>query len=101
MNIFARAAVVAGINPATFNAVAQTGHFVGGALAVLAPVALISPVWCFVGGVGIVLFAAGKEFWWDYRYESTEVRGSSLEDFLFYVFGALVALAAYLGSQEI
>ena len=76
------------IPPKTFNAVAQAGHFQAGCLAVFAPVALTHGLrWGFIGALLVVLFAAVKEFWWDHRYEVVAVRGSDLEDFLFYAIG--------------
>lgn len=40
--------------------------------------------------------AAWKEFWYDYHYETPAVRGSSLEDFLFYMIGIGGANAFYV-----
>ena len=81
------------IPPKTFNAVAQAGHFQAGCLAVFAPVALTHGLrWGFIGAIVIVLFAAVKEFWFDHRFEDVAVRGSDLEDFLFYTLGPFVSL---------
>lgn len=44
------------------------------------------------GIVGLVVFAAIKEFWYDYRYESLAVRGSSVRDFFFYLVGIVLAV---------
>jgi hypothetical protein len=84
-----------GISPKVFNDVAQSGHFLAGCLAIFAPVVLLGGWWRFPGAAAIVLFAAGKEFWYDARYETAEVRGSDLEDFSFYIAGALISLALY------
>jgi len=89
------AATAVGIDPRTFNDVAQSGHFLAGCLAVFAPIVLIGPWWRWVGGGAVVVWAAAKEFWYDSRFESTEVRGSDLEDFSFYVAGALVSLTLF------
>ena len=81
------------IDAKTFNQVAQLGHFAGGAAIVLAIVVMThehtySVLWGFL----LVLLLAGvKEFWYDEKYETTEVRGSSLEDFTFYMIGASAA----------
>ena len=91
-SLFRKALVAARIDPRTFNAVAQSGHFLAGCLAVFAPIVLIGPAWRWWGALGIVLWAAGKEFLWDPRYESAEVRGSSVEDFCYYIFGAALSL---------
>jgi hypothetical protein len=78
-----------GITPKLFNSVAQAGHFAGGAALVLATVVLWHVAYAPFVGFGIVALAAAiKEFWYDEHYESTEVRGSSLEDFSFYLVGA-------------
>ncbi len=73
-----------------FNAISQMSHWLGGAFAVLAGYTLfgLKGMWLSVGAVFIG--AAVKEFWFDYKYESTEVRGSSLEDFLFYILGLVI-----------
>jgi hypothetical protein len=78
-----------GITPKLFNQVAQLGHFAGGAALVLATVVLWRDAHApFAGFAGVCLAVALKEFWYDYKYESTEVRGSSAEDFSFYLLGA-------------
>jgi hypothetical protein len=78
------------ITPKLFNSVAQAGHFAGGAAIVLAVVVAGGHAWW--GLAGVAALAALKEFWYDEQYESAEVRGSSLEDFLFYLSGAGAAL---------
>ncbi len=77
------------ISDKQFNTLAQISHFGWGTAVVLAgnlfharfPVA---GAW--------LLYAAIKEFFYDQRYETPEVRGSSLEDFLFQAAGAAVGL---------
>jgi hypothetical protein len=85
------------IDDKTFNQVAQAGHFAGGAAIVLA-VTVIS--WnrnfSIFGLAAVILLAAIKEFWYDEHYETTEVRGSSLQDFGFYVIGGILATAVCL-----
>jgi hypothetical protein len=86
-----------GITPKLFNSVAQAGHFAGGAAIVLAIVVLWRATYAPFAGFSIVLLASAiKEFWFDYKYESTEVRGSSLEDFLMYLAGAGAAMIVSL-----
>ncbi len=80
------------IDPKTFNSVAQAGHFACGMLCVFGPAYLFGHSYSYCGAGAITLYALAKEFWWDEKYESTEVRGSSLEDFIFYVLGAAGAL---------
>jgi hypothetical protein len=89
-----------GITPKLFNQIAQAGHFAGGAAIVFGLVVLThhhSFAWpAFL----IVLALAGvKEFWYDEKYETAEVRGSSVEDFVFYAFGAgFAAILSYVAS---
>jgi hypothetical protein len=68
----------------TFNEVAQLSHFGWGALAALAPSAIVGHVnfWSYAIWFGWLVYAAVKEFYCDERYETPAVRGSSLEDFL-------------------
>ncbi len=82
------------IPPVTFNRVAQAGHFAGG----LAVVWGLHILWHagLLGLIGVIAFAAVKEFWWDYRYESPEVRGSSVTDFVFWTVGACGAFAVLM-----
>ena len=84
-----------GISPKVFNDVSQSGHFLAGCLAIFAPVVLLGPWWRFVGAGVITAFAAVKEGVYDRWFETADVRGSSLEDFSFYIAGALVSLVIY------
>jgi hypothetical protein len=81
------------ITPKLFNQVAQLGHFAGGSAIVLAIVVVSHQKWYAVWGFLVVAMLAGiKEFWYDEKYETAEVRGSSAEDFLFYLLGAGLAM---------
>jgi hypothetical protein len=84
------------IPEATFDTVSQLSH-VGWGLAVVWGFALIGkPSWLWwVAPLGTAL-AAVKEFFYDQHYETTEVRGSNLRDFLFYCVGIYSALVIYL-----
>ena len=44
-----------------------------------------------VAGIGTAA-AAFKEFYWDYRYEDVETRGSSLLDFAMYMTGIVLGI---------
>jgi hypothetical protein len=79
------------IDPKTFNRVSQLSHFGWGAMILFAAGTLRASVLtlfaiAFVCGIA----AAVKEFWYDEHYETPEVRGSSLEDFVFYFLGVSV-----------
>jgi hypothetical protein len=79
------------MNDPTYNTVAQFAH-VGMAYAITLSVLLIGNgavlYWYLPVAVGL---AAAKEFWYDYKFESPEVRGSSLVDFTFYLVGISAA----------
>lgn len=74
----------------------QIGHFLGAYAAVLTLFVFHVPHWAWVSAIGITLWAGVKEFWYDEKYEDPTVRGSSLEDFLFYMLGLLVGLSVCL-----
>jgi hypothetical protein len=79
----------------TFNQVAQAGHFAGGLAWVSSWLVLLGQgalVWVLLAGVAL---AAGKEFWYDAKYEDEVVRGSSLEDFAFYCIGFVTGVFVY------
>lgn len=79
-----------------FNTLAQYNHMLAGAVVVLATVETYPPaIWYVV--VAFALLTGWKEFWYDYRYETTEVRGSSLSDFLHYQLGVGAVLALHYG----
>jgi hypothetical protein len=79
-----------------FNFVAQTGHAGWGALVVIACVFLFG--YTTLPYVTLVALAAAglKEFVYDRFFEASEVRGSDLEDFLFYALGIGVSVALVL-----
>src|SRR4051812_19309612 len=85
------------IDDKEFDKVAQLSHFAWGALVILVEytlgLSLVAILWTLPVGVAM---AAWKEFYWDYAYESVEVRGSSLKDFLFYCLGMGFAMGLIL-----
>ena len=69
----------------------QNFHVCGGISAVL--VACMFGTYGVLVGYGILLvFAAIKEFWYDFNYETALVRGSSLEDFMHYELGGVLGV---------
>lgn len=80
------------IDPKVFNTCAQTTHVLGGCLAVIGSVYLFGPDTEWIAAGVMSLFVACKEFGWDYHHETPEVRGSSLEDAVFYLFGIGLAV---------
>jgi len=77
-----------------FDSLAQNAHMLGGSCAVFGCDALWGVRGKWAGAALIFVFALVKEFWYDERYETPEVRGSSAEDFIFYCVGILAALMA-------
>lgn len=77
-----------------FNTVAQLSHAGWGLAIVFGPMALVHSwkVTLIVAGVWIA-YTLVKEFWYDYHYETPEVRGSSLLDAGVQIGASLVALA--------
>jgi len=79
-----------------FNQVAQLSHF-GGACAIIYGLIVLcgsSAMWPAV--IVLAIVCGIKEFWYDYHYETTEVRGSSLLDFAMYMAGAAFAVGTVL-----
>lgn len=83
------------IDPKEFNFVSQLSHF-GWGLAIVLVGARFGHGCEFVLAGTWVAYAAVKEFWYDKWYETAEVRGSSVEDFIYQVAGAGVGLAFVL-----
>ena len=75
-----------------FNQVSQLSHFGGAAAIVYGLIVLAGMSAMWPTFIVLAIIAGVKEFWYDYHYETTEVRGSSLEDFLFYLAGGLFAI---------
>lgn len=86
------------ITDSQFNKVSQNAHVLAGLAWIWGSVVLFGPqyIWYFLDAG--VLLAAVKEFWWDYRFENTEVRGSSMEDFNVYCMGLIIAIASYFAK---
>lgn len=72
---------------AFLDTVAQSAHLWFGGWVVFVFGLWTSPWW---GVLAIAIFAGIKEGWYDQNYETAEVRGSNLRDFVFYVLGAVV-----------
>lgn len=79
----------------SFNTVAQIAHVAVAYAVVLSLLLVLGPgslYWLIPVSVGA---AAIKEFWYDEKYESASVRGSSLEDFLWYCVGIIGAIGFF------
>ncbi len=78
----------------TFYRVAQASHVLGGGMFVLLPtywfdLTFFGSAWCVVLGICLALV---KEFWYDFKYEGPDERGSSTTDFEFYMLGMALAM---------
>jgi hypothetical protein len=82
-------------NP-SYNMTAQFAH-AGMAYSITLSVLLLfgmrSLYWYLPASVGLAAF---KEFYYDQKYETAEVRGSNTEDFLFYVLGIITATVFWM-----
>jgi hypothetical protein len=83
----------------SFNEVAQASHVFIAAWAVATSQLIWHGNAKYWASLGVLAFAAAKEFWYDHTYESPETRGSDLEDFLFYALGAAVELVILIGRR--
>jgi hypothetical protein len=78
-----------------FDEIAQNSHWAGGLAFVWGSVCLIGPGALWYSVLAGMAIAAAKEFWYDEKYETTEVRGSSLEDFTYYCVGLIGGALIY------
>ena len=77
-----------------FDLVSQLAHVFSGICFGFFPAHFGLSLWIVVP-LWLAVFAA-KEFWYDYRYESAAVRGSSLKDFCFCVLGLAMGVGLYV-----
>jgi len=83
----------------SFNEVAQASHFFIAAWAVATSEAIWHGKARLWAALGVVVFAAVKEFWYDHTYEAPATRGSDLEDFLFYALGVAAELLILIAER--
>jgi hypothetical protein len=79
------------ISPTDYEVAAQFAHFFTAAFLVTES-ARFGWKGLVIGSVGMFVFGAVKEFWWDWTRENPLVRGSSLLDFLMYTAGNALAV---------
>lgn len=89
------------IDPKFFNVVAQIAHF-GAMYTVTNIFSVVSGRLMHYRWAGLILgvavcvsYAAWHEFLWDPTHENAATRGSDWEDFIFLVFGSIVAAVVY------
>jgi hypothetical protein len=68
----------------------QMSHFGCSAALMLVIRIHTSPRVAIIALVFALAIAAGKEFWYDYHYETVDERGSSLLDFVMYALGLVL-----------
>jgi hypothetical protein len=72
---------------------AQVGHSLGGFALILTLRVFFGPFWMLVGLILGLMLAAGKEFWYDMKYElPAQTWFDSVMDFGFYLLGASVGV---------
>jgi hypothetical protein len=79
-----------------FNLVSQISHTGWGLAITFAGKALLLGYWYLIFAGIYIAYALIKEFWYDSRYETPDVRGSNLEDFLFALLGTIIAIILIL-----
>lgn len=79
----------------TFNMVSQNAHWLTGMSYAFFFMVIGHPHLLLYAIPFYILLTAWKEFWYDYKYETSEIRGSSLEDFIFYQIGWIGGLIVY------
>lgn len=84
-----------------FDSVSQNAHMAGGALATILGGYFAGWRGAIIASFLIVAFAAGKEYWWDKKFESTETQGSGGRDFWHYVLGVALAACAVVWREAI
>jgi hypothetical protein len=87
------------VDAKTFNQVSQMSHIAGGLALVFGAQVLFGSY--IIATVIFLLLAAIKEFWYDYKFETEIVRGSSLMDFVFYTVGVAIAIVAIIIKQHV
>lgn len=83
------------ISQQDYNISSQFAHFFTAAFLV-SEVGRIGHKSLFAAALGMLLWATVKEFWYDYHYETADVRGSSLLDFSMYCAGTILAVVLTL-----
>lgn len=76
----------------SYYTLADRTHFLGAIVFVLTNALLFNKRGALITFLLVVIWGAIKEFWYDERYETVEVRGSNLRDFLGYLLGGLTGL---------
>lgn len=89
-----------GIDPNEFNQVSQLSHYGWGLAVIWGTVCLFGTPFMWYALATWAVATAVKEFYYDDTYETAAVRGSSMQDFLFYQAGAFTAVASVLAKAK-
>lgn len=90
------------ITQTEYNTVCQYAHMLFGAIVVIAWAYLFGAHYVLWAALAFCVYAAGKEFWYDVKYESPDVSGGldgSVQDFCFYIVGVVIGLSV-VGGRE-
>lgn len=82
------------ISPTDYEVAAQFAHFFTAAFLV-SQIGRFGLRWLIVAAIGMSVFAAIKEFWYDEAHENPLVRGSSPLDFWMYMAGVATAVGLW------
>jgi hypothetical protein len=83
------------------NIFSQIGHFLGAYAAVLTLVLFNVHYWLLISLIGVTAWASFKEFYIDAKYEDPAIRGSDMEDFLFYMLGLVVGIGIVFLARKL
>lgn len=78
------------------NMVCAVAHFLGGYAGVLTLAVFGRPHWALSSTLGVISWAAVKEFWFDPRHEGAPIFWSGVVDFSWYMAGMFAGLAVGL-----
>ena len=79
------------VDEKTFNLVSQLGHAAGGLAASWGAYMFWSWHGALWSILALAILVGIKEWWWDNKYETAEVRGSNLLDWSMWMAGSVVA----------
>jgi len=82
------------ISPTDYEVAAQFAHFFTAAFLV-SQLGRLGWKGLLIGAIGMVAFAAIKEFYYDVQHENPLVRGSSTLDFFLYAAGTAAAVGLF------
>lgn len=79
----------------SFEEVSQFAHFFSAYAIVLTGGFFLGHLGLWIAGSAMVVYAAGKEAWFDPTYETPDISGNGWVDFAFYFLGILAATGVF------